>query len=246
VTYDRAVADAEARGHELAESIADAIWNNRRNSTNIYLTVDEAAAQAKAHRRVRGPLIIADYADNPGSGAYGDATNLLRALLDAGVTDATFAPIIDPEAAAILTALRPGDTATLDLGGKCDPTFGGGALHVTGRVLNVSDGRLVGDGPMLGGLAFNFGPTAVFHVAGIDILVVTERGQMLDQQQFRAFGIDPAAKSVVALKSMQHFRAAFEPMADRVIVCDSGALSTPDARRRPYQHVRRPIFPLDQ
>ena len=97
----------------------------------------------------------------------------------------------------------------------------------------------------LGGLPFSFGPTAVFRVGGVDILVTTERGQMLDQQQFRAFGIDPTAKSVIALKSMQHFRAAFEPIAARVIVCDSGALSTPRAHLRPYRRVPRPIFPLD-
>ena len=69
---------------------------------------------------------------------------------------------------------------------------------------------------------------------------------MLDLQQFRAFGIDPAAKRVVALKSMQHFRAAFEPIAGKVIVCDSGALCTPDLTKLPYAKVRRPIFPLDR
>jgi len=70
--------------------------------------------------------------------------------------------------------------------------------------------------------------------------------QALDLQQFRAFGIDPAAKRVVALKSMQHFRAAFEPISGKVIVCDSGALCTPDLAKLPYRKVPRPIFPLDR
>jgi microcystin degradation protein MlrC len=51
---------------------------------------------------------------------------------------------------------------------------------------------------------------------------------------------------VVALKSMQHFRAAFEPIAGKVIVCDSGALCTPDLTKLPYRRARRPIFPLDR
>jgi microcystin degradation protein MlrC len=68
---------------------------------------------------------------------------------------------------------------------------------------------------------------------------------MLDLQQFKAFGIIPEEKSVVALKSMQLFRSAFEPIAGRVIVCDSGALSTPQAHKRPYKNAPRPIFPLD-
>lgn len=69
---------------------------------------------------------------------------------------------------------------------------------------------------------------------------------MLDQQQFKSFGIVPQEKAVVALKSMQHFRAAFEPIAGRVIVCDRGALSTPRYDRRTYRNVTRPIFPLDR
>ena len=39
--------------------------------------------------------------------------------------------------------------------------------------------------------------------------------------------------------------AAFEPIAGQVIVCDSGALCTPDYKRLTYDNVRRPIFPLD-
>ena len=108
---------------------------------------------------------------------------------------------------------------------------------------NASRLRLKGNAT--GGLHRSFGPTAVLRVEGVDILVVTERDQMLDLQQFKTFGIQPEEKSVVALKSMQHFRAAFEPIAGKVIVCDSGALSTPQMSRRPYVNVRRPIWPLD-
>jgi hypothetical protein len=81
---------------------------------------------------------------------------------------------------------------------------------------------------MIGGQQRNWGPTAVLQVEGVAVLVVTNAAQMWDQQQFKAFGIDPQAHRVVALKSAQHFRAAFEPSAGEVIVCDSGALCGPD------------------
>ena len=81
---------------------------------------------------------------------------------------------------------------------------------------------------------------------GIDILVVTLNEQMLDLQQVRTFGIDPARLRFLVGKSMQHFRAAFEPVAGRVIVCDTGALATPQAHPRPYTRVRRPVWPLDR
>lgn len=140
---------------------------------------------------------------------------------------------------------RAGDKVALRLGGKTDASFGGGPLEVTATLVRTSDGRLVGDGPILGGLEFNFGPSAVIQVDGITVLVVTEPSQMLDLQQFRAFGIDPVAHRVIGLKSMQHFRAAFEPIAGKVIVCDSGALCTLNYRKMPYRNVPRPIYPLD-
>lgn len=246
VTYDRAVPGAEARAAEIADAHARSIWDNRDKVENVFLSVEAAATEAQAHDGAKGPLVIGDYADNPGAGAYGDATNLLRALLDAGVRNAAFAPMIDPQAAQDLHRHAVGDVVTLPIGGKSDPSFGGGPLTLTGTIRHLSDGSFRGDGPMLGGLDRSYGPTAVLHVEGIDILVVTENEQMLDRQQLYAFGIDPTQKAVLGLKSMQHFRAAFEPIAARVIVCDSGALATPDVSRRPYRRVRRPIWPLDE
>ncbi len=106
-------------------------------------------------------------------------------------------------------------------------------------------GLFTGDGPILGGQERSFGPTAVLRVAGVDVLIVSIAHQMLDLQQFRTFGIDPETRAVVALKSMQHFRAAFGPIAGRIVVCDSGALCTLHYNRLPYVKVPRPIFPLE-
>jgi microcystin degradation protein MlrC len=230
----------------FAEAMMDDIWNRRHEPINNYLSVEQAATEAKTFDASAGALVIADYADNPGGGGYGDGTNLLAALLAAGVSDACFGPIVDPAAAAALQAQAIGATVSVWLGGKTDPNVGGGPLGLTGILVSVSDGAYLGDGPMMGGLAGTWGPTAVLRVGGIEILVASFPQQMLDLQQFRTFGIDPAAKQVVAVKSMQHFRAAFEPIAGKVIVCDSGALCTPDLSKLTYIKVRRPMFPLDR
>lgn len=75
---------------------------------------------------------------------------------------------------------------------------------------------------------------------------MSERGQAYDLQQFKAFGIQPETLSVLGLKSQNHFRAAFKPIASEVIVCDCGALASPDYCIRDYGNVRRPIWPLDE
>ena len=237
--------DDNARHRVFAETIADDIWRLRGEALNTYYSVQEAAAIAADFVRSDGPLIIADYADNPGGGAYGDSTALLDALLKIGLGNACFGPMVDPAIAAHLHKHNEGDAVSVDLGGKTDPQFGGGPLTLTGHIQQLSDGVCMGDGPMKGGQELHFGKTCVLRVDGIDILVVSEAVQMYDQQQFRSFGIDPTSKTVVALKSMQHFRAAFEPVAEKIIVCDSGALCTTDVTKLPYQNVPRPIYPLD-
>jgi microcystin degradation protein MlrC len=230
----------------FAETIADDIWNRRFEVLNNYLSVEETAAIAATYEPDEGPLVIADYSDNPGAGGYGDSTELLRAMLDAGVTNACFGPMVDGEVAQKLHSVAVGERVHIVLGGKTDPRFGGEPLAVEGELFAVNDGRFTGDGPMIHGLSGSFGPSAVLCVGGIEILVVTIARQILDLQQFLAFGIDPQSKHVVALKSMQHFRAAFEPIAGKVIVCDSGAICTPRYNRLTYRNVPRPIFPLDR
>jgi microcystin degradation protein MlrC len=229
----------------FASSLAADIWQHRHGVLNDYLDVDEAASIAAEFIPNKGPLVIADYADNPGAGSYGDATSLLRAMLEAEVADACFGPMVDGETVQLLLAHQPGDLVQINLGGKVDPGFGGGPLDLQVELITLSDGRYVGAGAMIGGLQRSFGPTAVVRINGIEVLITTVAQQLLDLQQFRCFGIEPASMRVVALKSMQHFRADFEPIADRVIVCDSGALCTPDYKQLEYDNVVRPIFPLD-
>jgi microcystin degradation protein MlrC len=228
----------------FAEEIADDIWARRFEEINTYLSVEEAAAICAAHGGSDGPIVVADYADNPGGGAYGDATNLLSAMLDKGVGNACFGALIDPGAVLELSRYGVGSQVTIKLGGKVNPRLGGPPLELTGTLKLLSDGHYVGDGPMISGLTKSFGPTAVLAVAGIDILIASLASQILDLQQFRAFGIEPHRCRAVGLKSMQHFRAAFEPIAARVIVCDSGALCTPNLRKLPFRKVPRPMFPL--
>ena len=229
----------------FASSLAAEIWQHRHDVLNDYLDVDEAASIAAEFTSDKGPLIIADYADNPGAGSYGDATNLLRALLEARVSNACFGPLVDGETVQQLLRHEPGDLVQVNLGGKVNLGFGGSPLDLQVELISLSEGNYVGGGAMIGGLSRSFGPTAVARIDGIELLITTVPQQLLDLQQFRCFGIEPASKRVVALKSMQHFRADFEPIADRVIVCDSGALCTPNYKQLEYDNVVRPIFPLD-
>jgi hypothetical protein len=58
-----------------------------------------------------------------------------------------------------------------------------------------------------------------------------------------SLGIDPARYRTIAVKSMQHFRAAFEPIARAVV--DAGALCSEIYTPELFTKVRRPVSLLD-
>jgi microcystin degradation protein MlrC len=163
----------------FAQSIADDIWDKRHIVLNRYWSVEEAAHHATTFEPKYGPLVIADYADNPGAGAYGDSTALLKALLEANIENACFGPIVDPGVVQKLQLCEIGYSFQISLGGKTEPAFGGGPLVVAATLLLLSNGDFVGDGPMMAALKDSFGPSAVIRVGEIDILVTTLSGQAL-------------------------------------------------------------------
>jgi microcystin degradation protein MlrC len=236
---------AAARGREIAESFMDYAWETRDFSSFTLLPVAEAVRLAKLGKLGDKPLVLADYTDNPGGGGYGDATALLQGLIEGGVERVAFHAICDPEAVQAAMQAGAGASTRLTLGGKTDPAMGGGPLSLDGEVVCLTSGKFIAYGPMGGGVERNYGPSMVFRVDGVDIVVITNNGQATDLGQFTSLGIDPTRYTTVAVKSMQHFRAAFEPIAREVVLCDTGALCAEIYTPQLFTKVRRPVWPLD-
>ena len=251
------VGNGESSRHaEIASTIIDFIYDNRERSTVETVTVAEAINRMNKRRLKRGPVVVADFADNPGGGGYGDATGLLRGMLEAKLDNAAFATMYDPEAAEACTRAGEGAGIKLKLGGRLDPSTGG-PIKVSGTVVKLTDGRFAYDGPMSQGVKVNMGPTAVLNVGGppslkrwrekgIDIVITSRRFQAYDLQFFKHAGIDPVKKRIVAVKSAHHFRAAFGPIASDIVVVDEGGgITSRNFEKLPFKKVRRPVWPLD-
>jgi microcystin degradation protein MlrC len=231
---------------DLAERLAEHIWTTRGQDTISLISMDEtiriAAAKAPA---VSGPLLIGDYTDNPGGGGHGDGTNLIRALIDAGIENVVVGTMADPESAAIGLKAGIGATVTIDLGGKIDPRFGGRPIRLTGKVAAISDGIYVRKGKFATGTSGTMGPSFLLDMGKIRIIVATHRTQIDDREQFRIYGVEPEKANVLACKAMNHFRADFEPMSRKLIYVDSGGICSLDYKQFPWTKLRRPIWPLD-
>ena len=249
VTYDAAAPGAEAEARAAALTLYEAAWRRRAEETVEILSLPEAMALATRATDDPRPLVIADFSDNPGSGAYGDHVRLLEAMIGAGVESGLFGVMPDGIAAAECHAAGLGAEITLTLGARRHPESYGPPVTLTGTVIGLSDGDFTCEGPMHTGVSMAMGPSALLEVSvgagSVKVAISTHALQAWDQQMFKTLGAEPAAHKVVAVKSAHHFRAAFEPMSRRVILADSGGLATHDHSRTRFARLRRPIWPLD-
>jgi microcystin degradation protein MlrC len=234
--------DDRARAEELAEALARAAWEHRREFVHSALPVPDAVARALAAEG--RPIVLADMADNTGGGAAGDGTEILRELLRVRARSAVVACLWDPAAVAACVKAGVGSRVTLDVGGKVDDRHGA-PVTVTGTVRTLSDGRFVHKGPMMRGLPGRLGATAVLDVDDIRIILISQRWQTLDPEMIRFTGIDPLEAKILVVKSTIHYRAAFEPIAREIIEVDAPGLSSSNLARFAFKRVRRPIYPLD-
>jgi len=232
-------------GRELAEQLVAEIWKSRQRTTLDLYTTEQAMEAVQLAGERKAPIVLADFADTPGGGGYGDGTRLLQAMIDANLQNAAFGMLYDPVAVRTCIEQGLGAHVVVAIGGKIDARYGE-PIPVTGHVVAVTDGTLRLQGPMMAGTRIEMGPTAVLRVGGIDIFMTSGRFQVYDLNFVQHANMDTRNKAVVAVKSAHHFRAAFAPIASEVIVVDSGGGLTSRAyKHRAYKKVRRPVYPLE-
>ncbi len=241
---DRAAARA------ACDRLLEAAWAERENFVYTGVPLARAVARAKAlgQAEAEGPVILLDHADNVGSGGTQDCMAVIAEVLKQGLSNVAVAAVWDPAAVKTLAEAGVGNEVTLDLGGKTDmPSIGqkGRPLRVTGRVRCLSDGRWIVRGPMYTGVEVNTGPTAVLEVEGVKIVVVSRHHEPWDLGIFASVGIEPRHCHYLLLKSRIHYRAGFAPLAKATIACDGEGVTTSDNSQLRFEHLRRPIYPLD-
>ncbi|MGZ8800923.1 MAG: M81 family metallopeptidase [Aeromicrobium sp.] len=244
---------------ELANELAMEAWSLRDGFQGGVASFEHAAELIRSldsdedvDMPVSGPLVLVDIADNPWSGGPGDSVELLRFLFAQRIDGAAVAIVRDPEVVRQAIAAGPGGKITVALGGKTDRLHGE-PLPVRAHVKLLSDGRYVNDGPMMTGLTVDLGPTALLlcepatgpTAPQVEVLVTTRAETPVDLNVFRCHGIEPTRHRVLGLKGKGHFRAAFEPIARRVVLVEGPGTTGADLTRLTFRNVRRPIWPLD-
>ncbi|MFL7811008.1 MAG: M81 family metallopeptidase, partial [Anaerolineae bacterium] len=226
-----------------ARELATTFWAQRRAFVSELLPPAEAVTHALA--RETGTVILCDSADATTSGSTGDSTAILAALLRAApIGQVALANVVDSQVVAQAIEAGVGATLTVKIGGSLAPkTFQ--PVTFTGYVKSISDGTFTFKGPGMRGVPHHMGRTVVLVREGIH-LVVMERGvSQWDPQLYRSLGLEPTDARIVQVKSPMAFRAAYEGIYDQVIVVAAPGAASPDLVSLPWQHLPRPIYPLD-
>jgi microcystin degradation protein MlrC len=232
--YGKTQADADAAADELAKLI---IGHENDFDGRIY-TPDEGVRHAmELATRAKKPIVIADTQDNPGAGGDSDTTGMLRALVRNDAKRAAIGVIYDPQSAKAAHAAGIGATVALALGGKSGIP-GDGPYKETFVVENLSDGQFVAPGPYYGGRDMDMGPSACLRIGDVRVVVSSHKAQLADQSMYRYVGIEPSEQSILVNKSSVHFRADFEPIAEKLMICAAPGAMPAETAALPWTRLR--------
>ena len=236
-----AVAETPEAARAAAEQAAEYAWSVRHGFTAPINSPEMAMDLAE---KEPGVVVINESSDNPGGGAPGDGTHLLREMLKRDLPGSVFGYIYDPAVARQACEAGPGKRIDCLLGGKSDERHGA-PIPLTGALVKqVSDGRFVVKNPMGEGGTVNLGPTALLAVGNVGIIVSEGRVQTLDDGPFEIVGVDWRKMRFIALKSSQHFKGWWQGRADAIIPCDSEGIHSADLGIFEYRYLDKTYYPF--
>jgi microcystin degradation protein MlrC len=228
-------------GDALATRLGKEIVGLRGKTSPKLLSIGQALRQAATVDTSKGPVVIAEPADNAGGGSASDNTMWLQALIKRGVRNCAVAPMWDPQAVAFAHTMGVGARFRVRIGGKTSE-LSNKPVDCEVEVLGLARDGL----QSFGDAKTPMGDMACLRIGGeIDVVVLNHRTQAFGLEMFTLVGVDPRKKSLIVVKSAQHFHAAYGPIASRVLYSETQGPSTQNYATHPYRRVTRPLYPLD-
>jgi microcystin degradation protein MlrC len=231
------------RAHAVADEFAERIWAVREQLHVPCPDPQEAVIRANASGHL--PVLLIDLGDNIGGGSAADSTILLAELLrqkSKGFVVVIHAP------AAVVAAKHAGIGGVFEgaVGGAVDKLHGD-PVHVRGVVRALHDGKWTETEARHGGRRQNDqGHAAVIDLGDDNTLVLnTLRTPPFSLGQLTSLGIDPRQAHTIVVKAAVAYKAAYAPIAGEIIPVDTSGLTAINPAHFAYEHIKRPIYPLD-
>jgi microcystin degradation protein MlrC len=201
--------DDQELADRVADDMADHIWRVREPfAAGRYPQPDAAVGLIRAAVVAgRVPVAVGDYSDRSG-----DATHVLRAMLEQGVRRTLIGTIRDEHVLAALRerGARAGDSFDREVGGFAGPASGS-PVRIEGTLQYLGEWR-------------RFDLVAVVTFGDGNVLVITPTLVQVTHPDQLAFGpVDPSDYEVFVVKSRVHFRRGFDEtgFAKSVVLVDA-------------------------
>ena len=234
----------EELAREAASYMAARAWARRHDFAGALPCPPDAVRDAL--QSSLAPIVLMDVGDNVGAGSPGDSTILFREILRQKGRGAMVI-LYDPAAVQACLASGPGQTISIEAGGKSG-ILHGAPVHVEGVIRTLSDGRFVEHQVRHGGWgACDQGLTAVVETAeGHTVIVTSRRMAPMSLEQVLSLGVRPEQKKILIVKGVVAPRAAYEPIAAQIVLVDTPGVTSDNPRHFVYHNRRTPLFPLEQ
>lgn len=230
-----------------AQRLSDMLWAMR--SRLPFRVPDPATAVRDATASKAFPVVLMDTGDNIGGGSAGDGTFILQELLK---QKAEGWVVVVSDAEANSSAFTAGVGGAFDqmVGGKTDRIHGD-PVRIRGRVRSLHSGQYVEPEVRHGGGRYrDMGPTAVIEVEGStrdlpNLLLLTNRPSSPNSlHQLISNGVYPERQRILVAKGTTAPRAAYEPIAARIVEVNSGGATDVNPAHFTFEHVRPGLFGL--
>ena len=221
----------------LSEKLARRFYALRHKVTTPFLST--ASALDVARPQSHHPVVLADMGDNSGGGAPGDATHLLRALLDGGFSNFAAGIFWDPIVVRICQDAGLGSTVKVRLGGKTS-IDSGSPLDLTVEIRNIQSGL----GQHLGTGREPLGTLVWVRLNGdVDLLINDLRVQVYHPEAFEQMGVGLSGKNLIAVKSLFHFFGPFSQISDCILQVATPGGTHPNFAKTPLTKRKTPFWP---
>ena len=181
--------------------------------------------------RKTGTLVICDVSDTVGTGAPGENTWILRALLEGAPELISYVPLRDAVAVGELWGTEVGKEVTVSVGGKLETRYNR-PLELRAVLLRKAEGAL--------------GKTVIIRHQGVHV-ILSELGPAAAQPRFFTdLGLGLWRADVVVVKNLFPFRYNFLAVNRGTLDVETPGTSGVNVFELEYRKIPRPIYPLDQ
>ena len=226
-------------GEKLSNELGMKLFKLRKNLAPKTYSVSKSLNMAKnLFKKNNKPVLIADVFDNPGGGAYGDSTILIKKAISMKLKNIALASIWDPEAVRLCFEAGEGETINLSFGSKISSSESSINKKVFIKKIKKNVFQKFGKSFV------PLGNCACISFDNIEIVLNSNRSQAFSTDIFSKLDIQFSSKKLLIVKSTNHFYDSFNPHVSNIIYTLVKGVYPNDPKKNNYTKLKRKIWPI--